>query len=429
MADTEVMAHYLSLADYDVLGVNQSVHGLNKEYLDDESKLMSDADVIIYNTCTVKNPSEDKFFSQLNRTQKPVVLAGCIPQSEIGAEWLQQYSAVGVEQLHSIVEVVEKTLQGNVVHKFAKSKDLTDRTFIPVITKNPFIAIIPILQGCLGSCTYCKTKFARGELKSYPVHSIINQVRLAKNRGVLEVWLVSEDNGAYGLDIGTTFPSLLEELTKIQGEFKIRIGMFNPEYAYEYKDQLAKLIVHPIFFRFLHIPVQAGNDAVLKDMVRPYTVSQYLEAIDCLRLAVPDFTLANDIICGFPTESDDAWQDTMDLIRKTAPRVLNISKFYPRPETKAAQMKLIPTHIVKQRSKELTTWFNEQNPHTGFIGKTVCATITEKGKFDGSFIGRDDCYRQIIVKSAADLLGKKVNVRILSVTRDDLRGELVTVVT
>ena len=416
MADSEVMAHYLAMSDYHVTGLGQ----VSKE---EEDKQLAEADLIIYNTCTVKNPSDDKFFSQLNKTNKPVVLSGCIPQSQKKAEWLEKFSALGVEQLHAVPEVVQETLKGNVVHKLGKSKELPDRTFLPVHRKNKYVAIIPILQGCLGACTYCKTKFARGHLKSYPLDSIITQVRNAKTNGVKEIWIVSEDNGAYGLDIGSDFPSLLRELIKIEGDFKVRIGMFNPEYAYKYRDVLPELMNNDRFYKFLHIPIQAGNNQVLKDMVRPYTVEEYKEAVAALRKGIPGVSIATDIICGFPSENDAQWQDTMQLCKEMAFEVINISKFYPRPGTLAHGMKQLPTEVPKQRSAELTQWWNAQNYNESYVGTEVRAFFSELGK-DATVIGKTDNYKQVVVPGGEELLGTWQHATVESVTRDDLRGRV-----
>lgn len=434
MADSEVMAHYLHLADYKVTGLEQEVHEMNKSYQEKEEELINSADLIIFNTCTVKNPSDDKFFAQLNKQNKPCIITGCIPQSvshklktgEVDQDyWLNKYSALGVEQLDAIVEVVNETLQGHIVHRFGKAKKLKDRTFLPSLRKNQYVAIIPILQGCLGHCTYCKTKFARGSLKSYPMESILNQIRSAKAQGVKEMWLVSEDNGAYGLDIGTDFPSLLKEITKIEGNHKIRVGMFNPEYAYQYKEELAELLKHEVFYKFLHIPVQAGNDQVLNDMVRPYTAKEWRESVEYIRSHIPDMRFSTDIICGFPTESDEAFADTMNLMKEVPMDVINISKFYPRPDTKAATMKQLSSKVIKARSKELHDWFEQQNRNTDYVGETVTAYFTEQGKVPGSFIGHTQAYKQVIVHSKDNLLGQEHLVQVNEVTRDDLRGEIV----
>lgn len=428
MADSETMAQYLQEAGYTITGIEskdqQSVVGDGKEKT--EQELIGNADLVIYNTCTVKNPSEDKFFSQLKRTKAKVIIAGCIPQSERNATWLKEYSAIGVEQLHRIVEVVQETIAGKTLHILEKSKTPQSRNFVPMLRKNSLIAIIPILQGCLGSCTYCKTKFARGSLKSYPLKDIIEQLRIAKHEGVKEVWLVSEDNGAYGLDRGTTFIALLDEIIKLGDGPRIRIGMFNPEYAYEYREELARIYQHPLFYKFAHIPVQAGNNDVLNEMKRPYTVEEFEEALRVIKEKNPDMSFATDIICGFPTEKLEHFQETMDLVKRHEFAMINISKFYPRSGTVAANMKLIPTKEVKSRSKELSDWFSRQNYNSRHEGQTVTALVSEKGKHD-SMIARLNNYRQVIIQNCSDetLLGKKVQIKIKTTTRDDLRGELI----
>ncbi len=422
MSDSEVMAQYLVKEGYQVSGFGR----LAIEQDLSEPELIETADLVIYNTCTVKNPSEDKFFSQLHATNKPVIIAGCIPQAEARAEWLVQYSAIGVEQLHRVADVVEQTLQGVVVHELKKQKSLHKRDFVPTLRKNKYVAIIPILQGCLGACTYCKTKFARGTLKSYPLDDIIAQIRLAKHDGIHEMWLVSEDNGAYGLDIDLTLLDLLRAIQSIEGDFKIRLGMFNPEYAYEYRHELPEIIKDDRFYDFIHIPIQAGNNQVLEDMVRPYTREQFQEAVDLFKEKIPSISIATDIICGFPTESDDQWKETMDLVKKNTFSVINISKFYPRGGTSAAKMKLLPTEIPKARSKELSEWFAGQNYNESYVGTTVKVFFSEEGKND-TLIGKTQNYKQVVIVGNKDLLGKYALVTITHTTRDDLRGHLALV--
>lgn len=428
MADSETMAQYLQEAGYTITGISnndqQSVAG--GEGKQTESDLLKKADLIIYNTCTVKNPSEDKFFSQLKKTSSPVIIAGCIPQSERDAKWLDDYSAIGVEQLHKIVSLVEKTLKGKIVHELSKSKTPLSRNFVPMLRKNSLIAIIPILQGCLGNCTYCKTKFARGSLKSYPLKDIIKQIRIAKHEGIKEIWLVSEDNGAYGLDIKTNFVKLLNEIIKLGEGPKIRIGMFNPEYAYKYRNELAEIYQHPIFYKFAHIPIQAGDNKVLQEMKRPYTVEEFEESIKVIKEKNPNMSFATDIICGFPTETKEQFKETMKLVKRHDFAMINISKFYPRSGTVAAKMKILPTKEVKERSKELSEWFRKQNYNKEYEGTTVKALVSEVGK-NNSLIARLENYKQVIIKNCSDknLIGEEVKVKIQETTRDDLRGELV----
>jgi len=406
LADSEAMAQFLTTAGFDVVFEDAR-----------------DADVIVYNTCTVKNPTEDKFFTLLAKQKKPVVLAGCIPQSQQHEAWLNAYSAIGVDNLSSIVDAVRATLDNRVFHALSSSLTPPARDFLPTKRRNPFIAIVPLLQGCLGNCTYCKTKSARGVLKSYAEESILKQIRLAKLAGVKEVWLVSEDNGAYGLDIGLSLPHLLRQLLPIGG-VKVRLGMLNPQYLFRYAHELADILSHDMFYKFLHVPLQSASDVVLRDMHRPYTIQQCKDALVVLRKKIPDMTFATDIICGYPTETDDDFLATMNFLREQEFAVLNISKFYPRPQTPAAKLPLLSTKKVKERSRKLSQWFALQNTNRSYEGKTLSVLFTERGKYN-SYVGRTDNYKQVIVFSEKNILGKKLNVRILSSTRDDIRGEVV----
>ena len=201
--------------------------------------------------------------------------------------------------------------------------------------------------------------------------------------------------------------------------------MFNPEYAYEYKEELAEIFKHDLFYKFLHIPVQAGNDQVLKDMVRPYTAKEWREAVEYIREQIPEMRFSTDIICGFPGESDEAFADTMNLLKVVPMDVINISKFYARPGTLAHGMKQLSSKVVKARSKELTVWFAKQNRNKNFIGKTVTAYFTENGNKEKSYIGHTNEYKQVIAFSDESILGQTLKVKVKEVTRDDLRGEII----
>lgn len=425
MADSETMAHYLVEAGYDVVGLESDVQEHNAHAIAQKNELLEKVDIILYNTCTVKNPSDDKFFSTLKKQHKPVVIAGCIPQSQAHERWLKNYSALGVDQLESVVEVVKATLEGKTVHKLMRKENLK-RNFLPRLRKNNLIAIIPLLQGCLGNCTYCKTKFARGHLKSYSLESILSQIKEALSQGLKEIWLTSEDNGTYGLDIGITLPQLLEKITTLPGEFKVRIGMINPQYAYVYRHELADLLRHDCFYTYLHIPLQSADDDVLADMNRPYALTQFKEALAVIREKNPDISFATDIICGYPTETEEQFEHTLDYLKSETFAALNISKFYPRPGTPAASLKLLPTKEVKARSTKLSTWFSMVNFNGPLVGKTVEVFCNERGKYPRSYIARTQNYRQVILTSEENILGKKLLVQVTEATRDDLRASIIS---
>ncbi|MBU0667053.1 MAG: tRNA (N(6)-L-threonylcarbamoyladenosine(37)-C(2))-methylthiotransferase [Nanoarchaeota archaeon] len=384
-------------------------------------KTKKEADILIYNTCTVKDPSEKKFLSELRNTDKKIVVAGCIPQSEPELNELKNYSLVGVKQIHRIVEVVKETLAGNIVQLLMHTK--SKRQNLPKVRRNNLIEIIPLSNGCLGNCAYCKVKSARGDLESFCEDEIIEQFKTAVLEGVKEFWLTSEDTGTYGLDIGTNLPKLLKKILEIPGDYRIRLGMINPQYVKKYLKELITIYKDSRMFKFIHIPVQSGSNPVLKIMNRKYSVSDFKTFVLKLRKNIPNITIATDIICGFPTETDKDFKMTLELVKEFQFPVLNISKFYPRPKTKAALMPLLITEIPKERSKQLVLLNNSLRCNDSWLSWEGDVFVDEKGK-NNSFIGRNDFYKLVVLKGE-ELLGKRIRVKIIAVRRNYLEGEVI----
>ncbi|CAL8337761.1 unnamed protein product, partial [Gadus morhua 'NCC'] len=182
--------------------------------------------------------------------------------------------------------------------------------------------------------------------------------------GVCEIWLTSEDTGAYGRDIGTDLPSLLWRLVEeIPEGAMLRLGMTNPPYILEHLEEMAKVLNHPRVYAFLHVPVQSASDSVLMDMKREYCAADFRTVVDFLKDRVPGITIATDIICGFPGETEADFQETVELVRQYRFPSLFINQFYPRPGTPAAKMEQVPAHVKKQRTKELSQLFHSYNPY------------------------------------------------------------------
>lgn len=262
------------------------------------------ADLWLINTCTVKSPSQsamDTIISKGKSSNKPLVVAGCVPQGSRDLKELEGISVVGVQQIDRVVEVVEETLKGHEVRLFTRKK--LPALDLPKVRKNKFVEILPINVGCLGACTYCKTKHARGHLGSYTVDSLVGRVKSVIHDGVKEIWLSSEDTGAYGRDIGVNLPTLLKALVAelpADASTMLRIGMTNPPYILEHLKEIAEILRHPCVYSFLHVPVQSGSDTILSAMNREYTVSEFRTVVDTLTELVPEMEIATDIICGFP---------------------------------------------------------------------------------------------------------------------------------
>ncbi|XP_049998346.1 threonylcarbamoyladenosine tRNA methylthiotransferase [Alexandromys fortis] len=358
----------------------------------------SDADLWLLNSCTVKNPAEDHFRNSIKKAQeenKKIVLAGCVPQAQPRQDYLKGLSIIGVQQIDRVVEVVEETIKGHSVRLLGQKKDNGKRLGgarldLPKIRKNPLIEIISINTGCLNACTYCKTKHARGNLASYPIDELVERAKQSFQEGVCEIWLTSEDTGAYGRDIGTDLPTLLWKLVEVIPEgAMLRLGMTNPPYILEHLEEMAKILNHPRVYAFLHIPVQSASDSVLMDMKREYCVADFKRVVDFLKEKVPGITIATDIICGFPGETDQDFQETLKLVEEYKFPSLFINQFYPRPGTPAAKAEQVPAHVKKQRTKDLSRVFHSYNPYDHkvlvpknpeFMGKMVEVDIYESGK-------------------------------------------------
>jgi len=215
------------------------------------------ADACLLNSCTVKNPSQEKFVNLIEKCQqdgKPVIVSGCVRQGDRNLKGLEAVSILGVTQIDRVVEVVEEALKGHVVRLLEK-KELPFLD-LPKVRKNRLVEIIPLSTGCLGSCTYCKTRHARGKLGSYHPDAIVERAKTAIAEGVMEIWLTSEDTGAYGRDINTNLPELLRSIISIMPDHvMLRLGMTNPPYILEHLQAMADIMKHPRVYQFLHVPV------------------------------------------------------------------------------------------------------------------------------------------------------------------------------
>jgi threonylcarbamoyladenosine tRNA methylthiotransferase CDKAL1 len=407
------------------------------------------ADVWVVNTCTVKNPSQSAMNTTIAKAKgagKRLVVAGCVPQGDKNARELEGLSVLGVTQIDRIVEVVERTLEGHAVRLLEK-KALPSLD-LPKVRRNRHVEILPLSTGCLGACTYCKTKHARGELGSYAPEALAARVATAVAEGVTEIWLSSEDTGAYGIDLGTDVTRLFRDLVKElpeDGSCMLRLGMTNPPYILAHLPAVAEAMKHPSVYAFLHVPVQAGSDSVLDAMRREYTVGEFETVCDYLLANVPDITIATDIICGFPGETEEDWNATMSLCRKYDFREVHISQFYPRPGTPAARMKRVDTKEVKRRSRELTAYVESYSPHAHLLNTTQRVWVTDVAKDGVSLVGHTKSYEQVLLRLDVDdenaktktsrkellarhpLMGRSATVRITEVARWHAVGEILEV--
>jgi len=385
-----------------------------------QANSIMEADIVIYNTCAVKGPTENRVISALKKIpkNKKIIVSGCLPlinfnrlKREISFD-----GAIGPAPGKKIVNFVQMVINGEHVVELDNNFDSKPKLSLPKIKSNHLISIIPINYGCLGSCSYCCVVFARGKLRSYSIKEIKDRVKKDLKNGVKEFWLTSQDAGCYGEDLDTNIVELLESLTKIKRDFYLRIGMMNPNRVLPKLKPLITIFQNPKVFKFLHVPVQSGDNKILEKMQRFYTTQQFKNIIKTFRSSIPKITIATDVICGFPSESIQAFEKTLNLINDVKPDIVNISKFFARPKTKAKQMLSYSVDLkeINRRSKKTALLskkisFERNKLWTNWSGEIL---IDEKGKIPNSWIGRNYAYKPIVVKSSKSLLGRKIKIKI-----------------
>ena len=348
-----------------------------------------DADAIIINTCIVKHTTEEKIKYRINELKKKypkkkIVLAGCMVTGEPEIAKSFSLPMVGPRSLSKIADVVSGRINEAV-------GGWTEKPLMNYAGQWP-IKIIQISEGCLGQCTYCITRFARGVQKSYAPESIFKAFKKAVDDGYKEIWITSQDNSSYGLDIGTNFAELMKKLLTVDGDYKVRIGMMNPMFI---TDDIIDVFKDEHVFKFAHVPVQSGSDRILSLMKRGYTVDKF-EKI-AMKFKKVGCTLWTDVIVGFPTETEEGFEQTVRLIERISPDFVNVSRYSNRPGVEAKKMKQIPTDVKKERSRIMSKVVNriayEMNKKwVGWRGRVLIDEFSH-----GNFIGRNYAYKPITV--------------------------------
>jgi threonylcarbamoyladenosine tRNA methylthiotransferase CDKAL1 len=393
---------------------------LNSGHMLAQSENESDLNMIV--TCSVKDATANKMIHKIKTLRsKPLVVAGCLPKAEQSTveKFSPKASLLGPNSLGKTIDVIASTLKG-VKRIELDDSDLT-KVGLPKVRLNPAVGIIEIASGCMSECTFCQTKISKGDLKSYRVGDIVRQVKNEIHDGCSEVWLTSTDNGCYGFDIGTSLPELIHMVGAIEEDFMIRVGMMNPMYLPRIKEGLLKAFESPKVFKFLHVPVQSGSNKVLKNMKRGHTAKAFSKASESFREKFARFTISTDIIVGFPSESEEDFVQTLDLIKETRPDVINLSRYSARPGTKASKMKQLDVAEVRRRSKiifELAKKIaHERNKEwIGWRGEVLFDEISK-----GIVKGRNFAYKPVVVGEKVRL-GQRTQVEITNATTRGLYG-------
>jgi len=332
---------------------------------------------------------------------------------------------LGPHYVTNIVEAVQSISEGKQYLQIGKRKE--SKLGLPRKPQSPVIAKIQIAQGCLNNCAYCITKHAMGNLYSYSSSAIVDEITNKLKQGFKEFWLTAQDTGAYGFDSDSSLAVLLDRIVRIPSDFRIRVGMMNPRSFERIHIPLNQIYANPKIYKFIHVPIQAGNDTILQTMNRNYKIIEILPILTRFRKQYPDLSLSIDIIVGFPTETDNAFEDTIAVVKEMQPDIVNISKYGARPNTTAAKMKPLPTNVVKRRSillskicdgiardrnKALVNSSPVQRVLTVALGKT------------GGVIARTKNYKPVILNETCEL-GAFYNVQLVDASKNHLKGIII----
>jgi threonylcarbamoyladenosine tRNA methylthiotransferase CDKAL1 len=358
------------------------------------------ADLVVVNTCVVTQTTQRKmlkFIRSISESGRCIVVAGCLPAT-------QPETLAGIKCTLLTPSSLNK-IAGFVNNSYGAG--ITPPSMLEGVS-----GIVSISQGCVGHCSYCIVKQARGKLVSRPIPDIVREVELLLKQGAMEIQLTSQDISAYGMDTGDRLPVLLGTLTDIEGNYMIRVGMMNPFTMLDIVDDMVDLLQNSHVFKFLHIPVQSGSDRILKHMNRRYTTEDFKYIVQEFRKAIPEIHLSTDFIVGYPIETEQDFNDTLALLEEIRPQKVNITRYSQRPNTQASLFSDMPEWIKKERSRSLTKHHHLINKKLfqSMVGNVSQILTTEPGR-DNSTVGRDIYYYNIVVQERLPL-GNWYNVKI-----------------
>lgn len=396
---------------------------------------IEDADLIIINTCSVREKPVQKLFSEIGQFNKKkkdgakIGVCGCTA-SHLGEDIIKRAPYVdfvlGARNISKIKDVVDK--KGSV--EISIDNDDSQYEFA-IANNNNFRTSVNISVGCDKECTYCIVPSTRGDEISIPPEMIVSQIQKAVDNGVVEVALLGQNVNSYGKRFSNnrdkySFTQLLQDISKIDGLKRIRFTSPHPLHMDdEFIEEFAR---NPKISKCIHMPLQSGSTKILKAMKRGYTKEWFLNRALKMRELIPDLRITTDIIVAFPGETHEDFLDTLDVVNQVKFDQIFNFKYSPRPNTKALELKdlEIEDSIGSARLDELIELHKRylENSMPNMIGKTV-NVLVESLKPNGEVSGYTDNYFLVFTKGSDELLGKFVNVKITSATRISLKGEIV----
>lgn len=388
---------------------------------------IDNSELVIVNTCAVKRTTLNKVIHRLkelkNKEDLKVIVSGCLPLIDLEKiENIGDFEGIlSCKTLDRINQVVDKISSGK--KNVKEISGHSQRTKNTRFRKDEVSAPISIAEGCTSNCSYCCVKNARGNLNSFQPEKIVNQVKEEVQSKRKQIYITTQDTSAYGIDFKENYrlPNLLEDIGKIPEKFRVRVGMMNPKNTIKILPELIESFKNDRIYDFLHVPVQSGNNRILNEMNRGYQVEDYKKIVENFRKEIPDIQIVTDIIVGFPGETVKEFQDSCELVKKTSPDKVNLTRFTPMPNTKAKKMDQIDSEEKKRRSKKMTEILNEisKEKNEKYVGKEKEGLVIEKGE-KGGYKVRLNNYKLAIVENAKP--GEFVNIEIAEAKRTYLVG-------
>ncbi|MBI2603075.1 MAG: tRNA (N6-isopentenyl adenosine(37)-C2)-methylthiotransferase MiaB [Deltaproteobacteria bacterium] len=412
-----------------------------------------EADLIILNTCHIREKAKHKVMSRLGilrqlKDKNPglmIAVAGCVAQAE-GRKLMEEAPVIDIllgpgkiQELPSLVADFRRNRGKQIATGFMKTAEAKAIDFViplPLEGKNEVSRYVNIQQGCNNFCTFCVVPFTRGREISSPADTIKEQVNAYVASGAREITLLGQNVNSYGLDLVETgalapsegpFVDLLREVAEIPELRRLRFTSSNP---HDFTKPLADLFKEiPKLGKYIHLPVQSGSDRILTVMKRKVTVAEYWERLAWLKNAVPDMAVSTDLIVGFPGETDDDFQKTYELVEKAQFTFIYSFKYSPRKGTAAARFRdqVDETNMVKRLAAlnalqdRITIKQNEAE-----IGQTRRVLFHYASQKDPQvYYGKTEHFRPVRIKSGRDMIGKEVDVHILDANKTALEGTLV----
>ncbi len=405
-----------------------------------------DADMVILNTCHIREKAEEKVFSDLGRVRLEkekkkaggekmlIAVGGCVGQAE-GAEIITRAPYVdmvfGSQSYHMLPEMVTKAIRdgGGVVELDFPQVQKFD--LLPEVSNSQGVsAFLSVQEGCDKFCSFCVVPYTRGAEYSRPLNAIIEEAKKLVGSGAKEITLLGQNVNAYHGEMASgktaSLADAIDALAQINGLERIRYTTSHPR---DMSDDL--IAIHSSekkLMPYLHLPIQAGSDEILKKMNRKHTRDFYFEIIEKLRKSRPDIAMSCDFIVGFPGETDANFEDTMDLIRRVGYASAYSFKYSPRPGTPAAtDDNQVPELVKQERLARLQALIHEQQTtfNQSMVGKTLTVLFDREGKHDGQLLGKSEYMQSVYVKEIEGLRGKIANVKITNGFMNSLTGEVI----